>query len=156
MNTSDVIRYVIKNYPYPNELSKARINKIIYLVDWKSAIQQDQQITDIQWVFNHYGPYVDTIETLIRLDDRFYIEEAINPYGSPKHIVTLETDIDFNEPDGTTKEILDFIIEKTKRFYWDKFIQLVYSTYPIISQEKGSNLDLVVLAKEYKELKKNN
>jgi len=71
MKTIDVIRYIINEYPHKDELSKARLNKMIYLADWKSAIDKGNLITDINWLFNHYGPYVKEIENLIANDDRF-------------------------------------------------------------------------------------
>ena len=71
-----------------------------------------------------------------------------------KNIIEIIRDKDFIEPTEKEQKIIDFVIEKTKKFYWDKFINLVYSTYPIISQEKGSQLNLVELAKEYKQIKK--
>jgi hypothetical protein len=156
MNKLDLIRYIIKEYPYPEELSKARLNKIIYLVDWKSAIEHGNQLTDIEWVFNHFGPYVSDIEETILKDERFKIISTKNIYNNPKNIIKLCQDINFIEPNNTEKKIIDFIIDKTKKFYWDKFIELVYSTYPIISQERGSKLNLVTLAAEYNELKNNN
>lgn len=52
MYSIDLVRYIIKNYPNPEELSKARINKIMYLIDWKSAIENEKQITNIKWIFN--------------------------------------------------------------------------------------------------------
>jgi hypothetical protein len=33
---------------------------------------------------------------------------------------------------------------------WNDFIRLVYSTYPIMSQERGTELDLAALAEEYR------
>lgn len=148
-----MIRYVINNYPHPLELSKARLNKIIYLIDWKSAIENQKQITDTKWLFNHYGPYVNEIESLIRNDHRFYIESTTNLYGKEKNIIRLKSDTNFEEPSKEEQQIIDFIIDKTRKFYWNKFIELVYSTYPIISQERGTYLDLVQLASEYNEIK---
>lgn len=153
MNKLDLIRYIIKTYPHPDELSKARLNKIIYLVDWKSAIENGKQITDIEWVFNHFGPYVSEVEETILRDERFKIISTKNIYNNPKNIIKLCQDTNFIEPNDTEKKIIDFIIDKTKKFYWDKFIELVYSTYPIISQERGTKLNLVTLAKEYSQLK---
>jgi hypothetical protein len=152
MKVNDLIRYIVKNYPNPKELSKARINKIMYLIDWKSAIENEKQITNIEWVFNHYGPYVNKIEEIISKDNRFNIEKTTNIYGKEKHIIGLIKDKDFINPSDQDKVIIDFILEKTVKFYWNKFIALVYSTYPIISQEKGSKLNLVELAREYKNL----
>lgn len=153
MNKLDLIRYIIKTYPYPSELSKARLNKIIYLIDWKSAIEHGKQITDIEWIFNHFGPYVSDVEDIILSDERFEIISTKNIYNNPKNIIKLCRDTNFIEPENIEKEIIDFIIEKTRKFYWDRFIQLVYSTYPIMSQERGTKLDLVSLAKEYSQLK---
>lgn len=153
MNVIDLVSYIIKNYPNSEELSKARLNKIIYLIDWKSAIEFEKQVTDIKWIFNHYGPYVSEIEVLINSDLRLKIESTTNIYGNEKNIIRLIEDKNFQDPTDKEKEIIDFVIEKTKKFYWNKFIELVYSTYPILSQERGSTLNLIMLAKEYKSIK---
>jgi len=154
MKIVDLVRYILKVYPHATELSKARLNKIIYLIDWKSALEHEKQLTEIDWKFNHYGPYVNIIEETILDDNRFNIRCTTNIYGNEKNIIEIKDDRDFIEPIQKEQEIIDFIIEKTRKFYWDKFINLVYSTYPIISQEKGSQLNLVELAKEYKQIKK--
>jgi hypothetical protein len=36
----DIIAYYCKQYPHKAELSKARLTKMVYLADWKSAIGQ--------------------------------------------------------------------------------------------------------------------
>jgi len=152
MNLNDLVRYIVKNYPHQNELSKARLNKLIYLIDWKSAIENKEQISDIEWIFNHYGPYVNNIETRLMLDDRFSFEKTTNFYGSEKNIIKVKNDINFQEPNEKQKKIIDFIINATKDMYWNKFINTVYSTYPIKYSKRGEKLDLVKLAKEYKKL----
>lgn len=48
------------------------------------------------------------------------------------------------------KIILNYVIDKTKDMYFDKFIDYVYSTYPVKSEKRYSVLDLQSLAKEYK------
>lgn len=152
MKIADLTKYIIENYPYPDELSKARINKIIYLIDWKFVLEHGRQMTYITWKFNHYGPYVDDIIEEINNDKRFDVVSAVTFYGNQKNIIKLANLENFTEPTEKEKKVIDFVIEKTKKFYWNDFIKLVYSTYPIISQEKGSCLNLIELAKEYKEL----
>ena len=153
MNLSDLVRYIVKNYPDSNMLSKARLNKLIYLIDWKSSIDHNDQISDINWIFNHYGPYVNDIETRLLFDERFNIEHTINYYGSEKSIIKLKDDRDFMEPNEKQKMIIDLVIEITKKMNWSNFINTVYSTYPIKVSEKGETLDLVKLANEYKQNK---
>ncbi len=48
------------------------------------------------------------------------------------------------------EEILGWVIDTSARKTWNDFIRLVYSTYPIMSQDRGTQLDLVDLALEYK------
>jgi hypothetical protein len=48
----DVVAYLCHEYPHKGELSKARLTKMVYLADWRSAIERGSQVTDIEWVFN--------------------------------------------------------------------------------------------------------
>lgn len=153
MDIKDLVRYIVKNYPNKNDLSKARLNKLIYLIDWKSALDNQEQISNIEWIFNHYGPYVNDIELNLRSDDRFSIEKSTNFYGSEKNIIKIKKDIGFNEPDEKQKKIINLIINITKNMSWNEFINTVYSTYPIQHSERGEKLDLVKLAKEYKKIR---
>jgi len=150
----DLVRYIIKNYENKKDLSKARLNKIIFLIDWVSAIRRHQQITPINWYYNYYGPYVKDIEKEIQKDNRFNIDKGRNYYGNEKNIISLKKDEGFNDLTKEEKEIVNFVIENTKNLNWGDFINLVYSTYPIVKAEKFSNLNLVELAKEYKKAQK--
>lgn len=152
MNTIDVVRYILKHYPHKNELAKGRLNKLIYLADWKSSLDYGKQLTPIKWIFNHYGPYVNDIETHIAFDDRISIKNEMNYYGNEKHLVVLDKDEGFEEPNENEKKTLDFIIEITHRLNWNDFINGVYSTHPIKVSERGSELNLPYLANEYKKL----
>ena len=68
MNIIDVAGYFIKNSKIV--LSKGRLNKLIYLADWKNCLEHNEQLTTIQWKFNHYGPYVDEIQNVIENDSK--------------------------------------------------------------------------------------
>jgi len=150
----DVVAYLVKNYPHKSELSKARLTKMVYLADWRSAITRGKQITNIAWEFNYYGPYVDDVVDVARNDPAFSVERGINFYGEPKEVIKASPDIRHESLTEEEKEILDFVIKSTAPKYWDEFIKLVYSTYPIVSQPRFSKLDLVKLARRYKEEEK--
>ncbi len=154
MQLNDLIGYIVMNYKNKDDLSKARLNKIIYLIDWKSAIDKERQITNIEWYFNNYGPYVSDIETSLNFDERFYIEKIRNYFGNEKNIVRIKTN-EFQKPLDEEKLIIDLVINLTQELSWNEFINAVYSTFPIKESEKGSSLNLVQLAKEYKALKQN-
>jgi hypothetical protein len=143
----DVMVYLLKNYPFKIELSNARLTKLIFLADWKFALKYKKQITDIQWKFDNYGPFVwDVSNTANNNPKIFKVDEIKNSYGNKKILIRLS---DENYPIDLTNEeknILDFVITSTKTLNWERFIQLVYSTFPILVSQKGTQLDLINLA----------
>ncbi|MGC6344639.1 Panacea domain-containing protein [Pasteurella multocida] len=148
---NSIVAYFCRNYPYKEELSKARLTKLVYLADWFSALADNHQMTDINWVFNHYGPYVDDVINSIQCCNlMFKIDYSLNTYGSEKGIISYignERDINLSDRE---KEILDLVINKTSSMFFNDFIDYVYSTYPVKSSNRYSHLNLVNLAKDYK------
>lgn len=151
----DIMGYFCKYYP-ENLLSKARLNKLVYLADWRSCIERDQQLSDIEWIFNHYGPYVDDIEKLALSESVFNINRTHNSYGERKDLISLKSEFNFGSLSDSDKNILNCVVESTKNLSWDEFIRLVYSTYPVMVSLRHDKLDLVELSKRYKEQQNNN
>lgn len=147
-----VVRYLCKHYPHKNELSKARLTKMVYLADWRCALRTGDQLTNIHWKYNHYGPYVPDVVDQTRDDPEFSIDTETTPYGNTKELVTYRGDDD-GSLDPNEYAYLDFVIDKTKSLSWDGFIKLVYSTYPIVVSDKQDDLDLPALARRYSEEK---
>lgn len=153
-----LMAYFCKNYPYKDDISKARLNKMIYLADWKSAIEREMQVSSIRWIYNNYGPYVNEIAELAKQDDWFIIYNTVNDFGHKKNIIYIneyvqDNDITLLECD---KEYLNYVIKTTHSLNWADFIRLVYSTYPIISSTRKSSLNLIEKASIYNEIKRNN
>lgn len=149
----DVMVYLARRYPHASDLSNARLTKMIYLADWRAAIRTGRQITTIEWPFMHYGPYVHDVIEEARGSADFQVQTAETMYGSPKQVVRLaRPDLDVKlEP--WEEEALNHVIATTSDLTWARFIELVYSTYPVVSQDRYNTLDLVRLAQDYKELK---
>jgi hypothetical protein len=148
----DAIAYICKNYPHKDELSNARVTKMVYLADWKSAIERGEQLTGITWRFDQYGPFVYDVLDAAREDPAFEIIPTRNMYGSQKDLLKVEDDVDYPSLSGDDIEVLDFVIGQSASMTWSQFIKLVYSTYPIVTQERHSKLDLIKLAQEYEEV----
>lgn len=150
---SNIIKYLLKEYPHKSELSASRLTKMIYLIDWKSSIDFGRQITNAQWHFDHYGPYVDDFVRLAKEDKDISVENTANYYGGKKQLFKLSDKFDGNfDLTKEQKHIADFVINATKQKNYEDFIQLVYSTYPVISNDRYSDLDLVESAEKYKQI----
>jgi len=148
-NLEKLIRYILLNYPAINELSKPRLVKLIYLIDWRYTIEKGNQYTDIKWYFNHYGPYVtDVIDFMKSNSEIFEVVSYNNSYEgiTDKFILKDKNKIQL---ENEVKTITDKFIEYTYKQTWSSFINLVYSSYPIKNTSKYNYLDLQNLAIEF-------
>lgn len=154
---SDLIKYILTNYPHKSELSASRLTKMLYLADWKSAIENSSQLTNAKWHFHHYGPYVDDFLKIAKEDNDIEVRNTSTIFGGKKQQLELaksfKGNVDLSE---NQKMILDFVIDATKDKNYEEFIKLVYSTYPVVSSSRYSDFDLVNMASEYKEITADN
>lgn len=146
----DIIAYVIANYPAKDELSNARVTKMVFLADWHQAINYKKQISEIEWVFDNYGPFVWDIHNEAKNNaDVFNIKETINIYGQKKTVFQIKDETYEPKLSEEERQSIDHVINNTKHLNWNAFIKLVYSTYPIMSSERYSKLNLIQKADEY-------
>jgi hypothetical protein len=121
--------------------------------DWHQALNYQRQITDIDWYFDNYGPYVpDVIRKAQEFPNIFSCESTNNMYGKSKTLVRLIDPSYLPQLADSEKESADHIIDITKTLNWNDFIQLIYSTYPITSSTRYSTLNLVDKAAEYQSI----
>lgn len=143
-----VIRYICDKYPHSHELSNARLTKTVYLADWECSKSYKKQITDIQWYFNNYGPYVEDVLEEAKIDPLINVVQTTTIYGTPKVQIQYIGDEGKYDLTQEEKQILDDVIKSTKPKYWNSFIKYVYDTYPIKKSPRYSHLNLVELASE--------
>jgi hypothetical protein len=150
----DVLVYLCTNYPENSrdDLSNARLTKLVYLADWKSARHTMGQITDIKWVLNHYGPWVPDVINTVKNDKRLTVLNDSNMFGSEKKTVALDEAVPIGDREcGLSEEvqiILDSVIADTQNLYFGQFVEHVYETYPVRHRHRFGELDLVLLARE--------
>ena len=146
---NDIVAYICAAYPQKSELSSARLTKLVYLADWQSARLGEGQLTEIDWIFNHYGPWVPDVMEAAEEDSRLRVIEDTNYYGSPRKRV--EPDEGLGSPpalDQRTRILLDKVIAETRHMYFGEFIEHVYKTPPVVRSPRGSHLDLITIAAE--------
>ncbi len=148
----DVMSYFCQRYPYPYDLSKSRLTKMVYLADWRSSLTSSRQLTDIDWEFRRKGPHVHAPEDVALTDPAFTLTRTSSSFGGPKEVIRARLDNPVR-PNVTPEEkaVLDHVIHSTQALNYDGFMKLVYSTYPVVTQERYSHLNLPALAKEYQE-----
>lgn len=152
----DIVYYLLKNcknYIYiDNGLSESDLNRLLYLIDWRSCIVQEKPITIMRFNKRIVDPTTILMIILLKYEKLFMVElRDIDKYI---HIRNKHKPKLSNE----TKEIVDFIIKTYNKCQGLEFIQTIYSTYPMLgwNNDDYKIMDLVALAKEYKKSKKTN
>jgi len=140
-NLNNILKYICSVYPYPSELSKARLTKLVYLADWESVRLYKQQLTDISWYFDNYGPFVSTVHEVAVRDPQINVISTYTMYGTPKTLFSYIGDPP-KIPENI-KNIIDEVITSTRSMYWNEFIDYVYSTPPIQGSNRYTFLNLV-------------
>ena len=149
-NIIDIVFYICAKYPYEEELSKARLTKMIYLSDWKQCLKTSHQMTNIKWYFDNYGPFVDDVSNEISLHaDIIERVSTTNYYGAEKTVYRIKNQNYIANLTDEEQEIINEVIEKTQSMRWNEFINFVYSTYPIATSERYCYIDLIQKAKDY-------
>lgn len=146
-----IVAYYCIHYPRTNELSTARITKLVYLADWFSALADGDTLTDIQWQFNHSGPYSDDVIIGVEYNSYFKITRIQTSFGSDKSLISYHGYSIDNIIEPRMQQILNLVINKTHDLYFNDFIDYVYSTYPVRAKNRYATLNLVALADEYLE-----
>lgn len=133
----ELFKIIISVYPKKQELTQDRLVKLTYLSDWRSAIVNKKQITNIKWYINNYGPYIENMYDILE-EKSFDINDSI--IKRKKFDGEIATEI---------MTVVDFIINKTKELNNNDFTTLVFSTFPLATSTKYSHVDLVEKAKQY-------
>lgn len=143
----DLMAFLYLKISHKADLSKARFTKLVYLADWKMSQRHGRTISNIEWLFNHYGPYVDDVVNIARYSSDFNVVITRNAYGSVKEQIQYVGDIrNCNSITNEEIDVIEEVIRETDSLYFNDFIGHVYSTYPVRESNKYSVLDLPKMA----------
>ena len=141
MNNSlnDLFKYFCSMYPHSQELSKARLTKMVYLADWENYLANQKQISNIEWYFDNFGPYVTDIVDTAYNDPDIRVVSTRTIYGTDKTLIEYHGKAPIL--DNSIKAVLDKVIDNTKPLSWKNFIDYVYATPPIKESARYNYLD---------------
>lgn len=147
--TKDVIAYICRKYPQAAELGLLRVLYMVYLADWRHVLAHGQQLMDVTWQSGELGPEASPVLATLLTDPHVRRVASASADGTPVERVQVDEGY---MPQVTTEEAgtLDFVIGLAKVRRPAELKRLVYSTYPMFTQPKFEDLDLISLADAYR------
>lgn len=147
----NILDYLYLQYPNSNQLSISRVMKLLYLTEWRFAITKFKKLTDIEWMQTEYGPFYNSLRIIFNESSNFEVSIKLDDNKKEQTVITfLNKKENLNLKDDT-KEVVDFVIRHCKSYSWKELNALVNSTYGIINTQQGQIIDILGLARKYKQ-----
>lgn len=151
----DIVAYVLRLASRRDSVAHERVVRMVYLADWKSALERGRTVSGLHWHFDHAGPFVWDVLDVVRSETTmFSLTTDANYYGGAVTKIALrDRRILPSQLDDHERWALDFVLCTTRELRDYELIRLVYSTFPVLSSERYTPLDLVAKAIEYRTLR---
>lgn len=146
----NILDYLYVKYPNSNQLSISRVMKLLYLIEWRFAITRFEKLTDIEWLNTEYGPFYKSLRRIFNESSNFTVTIKLDESGREQTIIFFLNKKDSINLKSETIDVIDFVIEHCKNYSWTDLNNLVNSTYGILNTPLGQVIDILKLAKEYR------
>lgn len=125
-----------------------RIQKLVYLLEWEYYRWERSRLTDLGWVFYHYGPWSRTLSNIV--EENFHIEPEILADGRQFKQVTHTPSEYFPQTvrfDPGLEGMLQRVLEAWTRAPLPELLDFVYfHTEPMQAVERGQALDFTKIS----------
>lgn len=146
--------YLANKTPERLNPSLERLTNMLYLADWKSAIEYRCQMTHLDWRHDFAGPASEVLQRFIERSPDFATASRSDSLGREKtELQRWPATSRKQDLDPTERWLLDFVLRKPRTRPAPPFATLIASTYPMMSTAAPQELDLVALAEAYEHLR---
>ncbi|HEY2325776.1 MAG TPA: hypothetical protein VGJ82_23165 [Thermoanaerobaculia bacterium] len=139
-----MIEYICRFYGGSAPMTQFRLGLTLYLTDWRSAIELGRAATDIRWKVENHNPTPEQGDLVFLVMARTSTPPDFSAIDHPREPLP----VNFALPDEDRRTI-DFVLKVTRHMADQELMQLVYSTFPIMTQPDRAPLNLVALAERY-------
>jgi len=130
---------------------KTKLIKLIYLIDVEFYRSFSRQLTNLEWIFYHYGPYAFSLDqTFSELELDIPQEDVFTTSGKKAKVFRLEEHVksDLENSTGADKIIIDRIVKSWGHSDLNPLLSFVYfHTEPMATAEHGELLDFSKIKK---------
>lgn len=146
----NILDYLYTTYPNSGQLSISRVMKLLYLIEWRFAINKFEKLTDIEWNLSQYGPFYRNLRSIFNESSNFDVSVRFDENNKEQLIIKFLDKKGVENISHDTKEVIDFVVNHCKNYSWSELNNLVNSTYAVLNSKEGQLIDLVKSAKSYR------
>ena len=147
----DIIAYLLVRLP-ERSARVPFVTQLLYLADWRSAISNHHQLTDLGWRYGDGGAEAEGLEDAIRLAPALKVAEVGPGAHERGDLVSLREETPQPQLSDDEERVLEVVLRAALGRSWPQLLQLSSSTYPLLVNPQHTDLDLPTLAAEYREV----
>lgn len=139
---ADIHAAICKHYPWG--ISRSRLVKTAFLVNWESVRLHGRQASDARWYWDREaGPTTRDIDEILEKPP-FRIVHGATAAGAPLELVMVPGRYMARIPDDVAT-LTRQVVSRYGAMHAREFLQVVYSTRPLLAGRRGYPLDLTAL-----------
>ncbi len=138
------------------QISTIRLVKLLYLIDLDHYIRYKKTLTEIDWVYYHYGPYFFALDDILRSASIDLDAREIETTSGKGFTFRIFDEQDISKlVEYATEQQINRIIKKWALEDTREILDFVYNTLPIKNGKRDDALDFS-LALQHQEIKTEN
>lgn len=130
----DIISIILQFHKSIGIIHTKKLVSLIYLCDWKSSIDHGKTITNIPWKYlnDNYTEHIAAAFDIGKIE--------MGQYNFDENFGTLTAE---------EIEVVNYISQLSIELKSVDFMKLVFSTFPMLTQDRYKDLNLPELASDY-------
>lgn len=136
------------------QISTIRLVKLLYLIDLDHYIRHKKTLTEIDWVYYHYGPYFFALDDILRSASIDLDAREVETTSGKGFTFRIFDEQDISKlVEYATEQQINRIIKKWALEDTTAILEFVYNTPPIKSGTRGTPLDFNLAIPQKEETK---
>jgi hypothetical protein len=128
------------------QISTIRLVKILYLIDLEYYIRHKKILTEIDWVYYHYGPYFFALDDILRSASIDLDAREVETASGKGFTFRIFDEQDISKlVEYATEQQINRIIKKWALEETPEILNYVYNTPPIKLGKRGNPLDFSLI-----------
>ncbi|ELY77942.1 Panacea domain-containing protein [Natrinema gari] len=137
---NDMIEYLVSHFS-GNALTRTKLVKLLYLADRESYIARDRQISNLNYIKYHYGPYSeDIVDTLQEMDGDKIRELSGRSSNGTYYRYEANSDYEGSTLTREERAILKQVLREFEDTQTKQLVETVYDLDDLDSIEKYTPL----------------
>lgn len=144
VNARDLLGHILSQMQ-PSSRTFGRVQRIVFLVDWKACRTMARPVSSLAWIRGPQGPVSLMLEAFVDASPDFRVTGSLERGGDGAAFAFV-SEPDFPTLSAPHGRLVDGVVAATNGLGFPALTRMVHDTYPIKSGRIGAEINLFACA----------